>query len=109
MMLPDRLDRSCRSSVATKMYAVGDFNSGLIPPIGNAAPLMPPLSSRQGATGHRAEPAGGGKANPNGGVSLEPWTKTGGVEDPSKKVGRMSPGGLPRNSSWTFACVSQLA
>ena len=38
-----------------------------------------------------------------------PCTKTGGLDDPAKKVGRISPGGLPRNSSCTLAGVSQLA
>src|SRR5919109_1521566 len=100
---------SRRSTAAEKIYAVGDFNSGLIAPIGKAAPLMPPFSSRHGAWGQRAEPASGGNMNPKGGVSLVPWTKIGGVDEPSKKVGRMRRGGLPRNSSCTFACVSQFA
>ena len=80
-----------------------------MPPIGNCAPRMPPFSSRHGAVGHNGDPASGGNAKPNGGVSLVPWTNTGGVDVPSKNVGRIRPGGLPRNSSCTFADVSQLA
>ena len=91
------------------MYAVGDFKSGLIPPIGAAAPAMPPLASRHGAVGQSAEPARLGNVNPNGGVLPLPWLKIGGVDDPAKKVGRIRPGGLPRNSSCTLADVSQLA
>src|SRR6476469_774764 len=91
------------------MYAVGVFNSGLIPPMGAAAPAMPPFSSRHGAVGQRADPARLGNVNPNGGELPVPCVNTGGVDDPAKKVGRMSPGGLPRKPSWTLADVSQLA
>src|SRR5215471_6502083 len=91
------------------MYAVGVFKSGLIPPIGAAAPAMPPLASRHGAAGQSADPARLGKVNPKGGVLPVPCVKTGGVDDPAKKVGRISPGGLPRNCSCTLADVSQLA
>src|SRR5919108_5650396 len=91
------------------MYAVGVFRSGLIPPIGNAAPRIPPFSSRQGAVGQSSEPARLGNVNPNGGVSDVPCTNTGGVGEPAKKVGSINPGGLPRNSSCTLAEVSQLA
>src|SRR5262249_32903376 len=84
------------------MYAVGDLKFGLIPPIPAAAPLSPPLLSRQGAVGHIVEPANGGYLNPKGGLLLLPWMKTGGVELPLKKVGMIRPGGFPRNSSWTF-------
>src|SRR6185312_4771400 len=91
------------------MYAVGDFKSGLMPPIGAAAPAIPPFASRHGAVGQIAEPARLGNVNPKGGVSLFPCEKTGGVDDPAKNVGRMRPGGLPRNCSCTLADVSQLA
>src|SRR4026207_2353760 len=91
------------------MYAVGVFRSGLMPPMGNAAPAIPPFSSSTGGNGHSGDPARLGKVNPKGGVSPVPCTNTGGLADPGKKVGRISPGGLPRNSSCTFACVSQLA
>src|SRR5215510_14961446 len=91
------------------MYAVGVFRSGLMPPIGAWAPAMPPFASRHGAVGQRGEPARLGNVNPKGGVLPLPCLKTGGVDDPAKKVGRISPGGLPRNPSCTFADVSQLA
>src|SRR5919109_1568529 len=89
-----------RCSIAdVKMYAVGDFRSALMPPIGNAAPAIPPFASRHGALGQSGEPARLGKVNPNGGVLPVPCRKTGGVAEPAKNVGRISPGGLPRNSS----------
>src|SRR5215467_5686753 len=91
------------------MYAVGVFKSGLMPPIGAAAPLMPPFASRHGAAGQIGDPARLGKVKPKGGVLPEPCLKTGGVADPAKKVGRISPGGFPRNPSCTLADVSQLA
>src|SRR3954447_2492449 len=91
------------------MYAVGDFKFGLIPPIGAAAPAIPPLESRHGAVGQSAEPARLGNVNPKGGVLPVPCVNTGGVDDPAKNVGRISPGGLPRNSSCTLADVSQFA
>src|SRR5690348_3499832 len=91
------------------MYASGDFRFGLIPPIGNPAPAIPPLLSRQGAVGQIGEPASRGKTNPNGGLLEFPWTKTGGVDVPAVKTGSISPGGLPRNSSCTLAWVNQFA
>src|SRR5262245_8770794 len=90
------------------MYVLGDSMSGLIPPIGNAAPWIPPLASRQGARGHSEVPASAGNVNPNGGVSVLPCVKIGGLGELAKKVGRMSPGGFPRNCSWMLAGVSQL-
>src|SRR2546426_8997990 len=91
------------------MYVLGDSMSGLIAPIGNAAPTIPPLESRHGALGHSEVPARLGNLNPNGGVSLVPCVKIGGLEELAKKVGRMRPGGFPRNCSWMLAGVSQLA
>src|SRR4051812_20438459 len=91
------------------MYAVGDFKLGLMPPIGAAAPAMPPCASRHGADGQMAEPARLGNVNPKGGVLLFPCEKTGGVDEPAKNVGRIRPGGLPRKPSCTLADVSQLA
>src|SRR4029077_2370212 len=90
------------------MYAVGETMSGLMPPIPAAAPLIPPLESRHGAAGHSDVPASAGKVNPNGGSLLVPCVKMGGLDELAKKVGRMSPGGLPRNCSWMLAGVSQL-
>src|SRR5215469_8398951 len=52
-----------------------------------------------------------GKVNPNGGLPLFPSTKIGAcvlAVPPWTNVGFTSPGGLPRNSSCTLACVSQL-
>src|SRR4029077_13978987 len=52
-----------------------------------------------------------GNVNPNGGLLLVPRTKMGPCAvavPPAKKVGKTKPGGLPRNSSCTFAEVSQL-
>ena len=49
--------------------------------------------------------------NPKGGLLLFPRTKIGACAEsvpPATKFGATSPGGLPRNSSWTFAWVSQL-
>src|SRR5215510_6681946 len=80
---------------------------GLMPPIVAWAPLMPPFSSRQGAVGHSEVPASPGNAKPNGGVLPVPCVKIGGLAELAKKVGRMSPGGLPRNCSWMLAGVSQ--
>ena len=37
-----------------------------------------------------------------------PCVKMGGLGELAKKVGRMSPGGFPRNCSWMLAGVSQL-
>jgi hypothetical protein len=82
--------------------------SGLMPPIVAWAPLMPPFSSRQGAVGHSEVPASPGKAKPNGGWLPVPCVKIGGLAELAKKVGRMSPGGFPRNCSWMLAGVSQL-
>ena len=42
---------------------------------------MPPALSRHGTVGHSGEPPSCGNTNPNGGVLLVPWTKTGGVEE----------------------------
>src|SRR5260370_853117 len=55
--------------------------------------------------GYRAK---AGNVYPNGGLLLVPWTKTGGVDVPAVNLGVISPGGLPRNSSWMLAGVSQL-
>src|SRR6266436_9059403 len=92
------------------MYAVGETIFGSIPPIVKPAPGIPPAASRQGAAGHKAVPASWGNWNPNGGLLLVPWTKTGRLAGafPEKNVGRIRPGGLPRNSSWMLAGVSQL-
>src|SRR5262245_61481665 len=90
------------------MYVLGDLMSGLIPPIVNAAPLTPPFSSRQGAVGHSEVPASAGNVNPHGGEPPVPCVKMGGLGELAKKVGMMSPGGFPRNCSWTLAGVSQL-
>src|SRR6476646_6603427 len=70
---------------------------------------MPPFESRHGAVGQSAEPARLGNVNPNGGVLEVPFVKIGGVAEPGKKVGKIKPGGLPRNSSCTLADVSQFA
>src|SRR5271169_3920905 len=98
------------SSVPDQMSAVGDTMVGVIPPIVKPAPTIPPAASRQGATGHNFVPASPGNTNPNGGTLLVPWTKMGWFPGAfvEKKVGLISPGGLPRNSSWTLAGVSQL-
>src|SRR5262245_24625015 len=90
------------------MYVVGDTMSGLIPPIVAWAPRIPPFSSRHGAVGQSDVPASPGNVNPNGGVSPVPCVKIGGLAELAKKVGRMSPGGFPRNCSWMLAGVSQL-
>src|SRR4026207_602984 len=90
------------------MYVVGDTMSGLIPPIVAWAPLIPPFSSRQGAVGHSEVPASPGNVNPNGGVAPGPCVKSGGLAELGKKVGRISPGGFPRNCSWMLAGVNQL-
>src|SRR6266704_688966 len=90
------------------MYVVGDTMSGLIPPIPAAAPLIPPLESRQGAVGHSEVPASPGNVNPKGGALPVPCVKIGGLDELAKKVGRMSPGGFPRTCSWMLAGVSQL-
>src|SRR5262249_15555152 len=82
--------------------------SGLIPPIPAWAPLIPPFSSRQGAVGHSEVPASPGNWNPKGGVLPVPCVKIGGLDELAKKVGRMRPGGFPRNCSWMLAGVSQL-
>src|SRR5215510_1767983 len=89
------------------MYVVGDTMSGLMPPIVAWAPRIPPFSSRHGAVGHSDVPASPGNANPNGGVLPVPCLKIGGLAELAKKVGRMSPGGFPRNCSWMLAGVSQ--
>src|SRR5207253_9270042 len=83
---------------------------GSIPPIDRPAPTIPPAVSRQGAVGQRAVPANAGNVNPNGGLLLVPGTKTGRFPGAfaAKNVGRIKPGGIPRNSSWMFAGVSQL-
>src|ERR1700683_1973554 len=64
---------------------------------------MPPAASRQGAVGHRGEPASAGYWNPNGGVLVVPRTNSGGVEVPATKFVDISPGGLPRNCSCMLA------
>src|SRR5262245_20795671 len=89
------------------MYVLGDSMSGLIPPIVNAAPLTPPLASRQGVAGQSEVPAIAGNVNPYGAVLPEPCLKMGGLDELAKKVGRISPGGFPRNCSWMLAGVSQ--
>jgi hypothetical protein len=38
-----------------------------------------------------------------------PCVKMGGLDELAKNVGRISPGGFPRNCSWMLAGVSQLA
>src|SRR4029450_5916524 len=91
------------------MYVVGDTMSGLIPPIVAWAPRIPPFSSRHGAVGQSEVPASPGNGNPNGGVLPVPCVKIGGLDELAKKVGRMSPGGFPRNCSWMLAGVSQFA
>src|SRR5205814_5684122 len=92
------------------MYAVGDTMFGSIPPMGAFAPGIPPFASKHGATGHKVVPARAGNWNPKGGLLLVPWTKTGRVAGSvfaEANVGKISPGGLPRNSSWILAGVSQ--
>src|SRR5208337_433891 len=83
---------------------------GLIPPIPSSAPTIPPAASRQGAVGHKVVPASPGYWYPNGGVLLVPWTNTGRLPGAfvAKNTGLISPGGLPRYSSWMLAGVSQL-
>src|SRR5690242_10878662 len=83
---------------------------GSIPPIVKPAPTIPPAAFRQGAAGHNGVPASAGNVNPNGGLLLVPWTKTGRLAGAfvATNVERISPGGLPRNSSWMLAGVSQL-
>src|ERR1035438_3011131 len=95
-----RLPSRC-SSVPDQMYAVGDAMLGSIPPIPKPAPTIPPAASRHAAAGDNGVPANPGNVNPNGGVLLVPCTKTGWVPGAlaAKKVGLISPGGLPRNSS----------
>src|SRR5438045_1380803 len=90
-----------RSTESDQMSAHGDLSSGLIPPIGKLPPTRPPFESRP--------PGNVGNVNPNGGLLLFPRPKIGGVAVPAEKDARMSPGGLPRNSSCTLAEVSQLA
>src|SRR5215469_3797962 len=102
------LPRLC-SSVPDQISAVGERIVGVIPPIARPAPAMPPAASKQGAVGQSGVPASCGNVNPNGGVLLVPWRKTGwlpGALD-AEKVGKIKPGGLPRYCSWTFAGVSQ--
>src|SRR5262245_6286561 len=89
------------------MYVWGAFMSGLTPPIPGWAPGIPPLASRQGAFGQSDVPASAGNRKPNGGVSVVPCVKIGGLAELAKKVGRMRPGGFPRNCSWMLAGVSQ--
>src|SRR5213082_545196 len=101
-MLATRWLPSLCSRVAAKTYAVGDTMFGSIPPINKPAPGIPPFASKQGATGHKVVPARDGNWKPKGGLLLVPWTKTGRVAGSvfaAEKVGMISPGGLPRNSS----------
>ena len=60
-----------------------------------ALPGMPPLLDPNNIyAANRA-----GNVNPNGGLSPLPCVKIGGLGELAKNVGRISPGGLPRNSS----------
>src|SRR5579862_3019614 len=108
MLLP-----SFRSNVTDQMSDFGDFSSGLMPPIAKLAPTTPPCEFRP-PPDCGVEPVPGpkvGNVNPNGGLLLVPRTKIGACADtvpPATNVGATSPGGLPRNSSCTFACVNQL-
>ena len=74
---------------------------GSIPPIVGLRPGIPPAASRQGATGHLGVPAREGNWNPNGGLLLVPCLKIGWLAGAfvETNVGRIRPGGLPRNSS----------
>src|SRR5579864_1424021 len=112
-MLAANLLLSFRSTVTDQISDLGDFNSGLIPPMAKLAPTTPPCAFRP-PPDCGVGPVPGpkvGKVNPKGGLLLFPKTKIGAWADavpPATNVGATSPGGLPRNSSCTFAWVSQL-
>src|SRR5215472_6639240 len=112
-MLAANLFPSFLSTVTDHMSDFGDFKSGLIPPIAKLAPTTPPWAfSPPPACGVGPVPGPNvGNVNPNGGLLPVPSTKIGAWAEavpPAKKVGATSPGGLPRNSSCTLACVNQL-
>src|SRR5258708_1761987 len=95
------------------MSDFGDFKSGLMPPMAKLAPTTPPCElSPPPDCG--VEPVPGpkvGNVNPKGGLLPVPSAKIGACAlavPPATKVGKTSPGGLPRNSSCTLAEVSQL-
>src|SRR5437773_11945737 len=85
------------------MYVNGDLKCGSIPPIGALAPAIPPAALRHDGLGQ----SGLGNVNPNGGLVPLPCAKIGAGDPERSKVGRMPPGGLPRNSSCTLAWDSQ--
>src|SRR5450755_26577 len=95
------------------MSDLGDFKSGLIPPMAKLAPTTPPCAfSPPPDCGVKPVPGPNvGNVNPKGGLLPVPSTKMGACAEavpPATNVGATSPGGLPRNSSCTFAWVSQL-
>src|SRR6266496_5794830 len=102
-MLAAKMFPSFRCTDRAQISDFGDFKCGLIPPMVSLIPTCPPCAL--------SPPVKVGKVNPNGGLLPLPRAKMGACEvgvPPLTKVGKTSPGGLPRNSSWTLAEVNQL-
>src|ERR1700733_15519500 len=103
-MLAARLLVSFRSTVKDQTSACGDLRSGLMPAMLGLAPGSPPCALRP--------PWKVGKVNPKGAVLEVPSAKMGACAvavQHGTKFGAINPGGMPRNSSCTFALVSQLS